>query len=69
MLNQIEFNPYCCDEDILKACEEHGIVVQAYSPVGSGSRVGTQGETKLGGDQRVNSAQSIYLLTSIRTNI
>ena len=49
VLNQIEFNPYCCDEDILKACEEHGIVVQAYSPVGSGSRVGTQGETKLGG--------------------
>lgn len=28
-LNQIEFNPYVCDDDILKVCGEHGIVVQA----------------------------------------
>lgn len=47
-LNQIEFNPYCCDEDILKACEEHGIIVQAYSPIGSGSRIGARGESKMG---------------------
>jgi len=46
-LNQIEFNPYCCDEDILKACEEHGIIVQAYSPIGSGSRIGARGESKM----------------------
>ena len=47
-MNQIEFNPYCCDEDILKACEEHGIIVQAYSPIGSGTRIGARGESKLG---------------------
>jgi len=46
-VNQIEFNPYCCDDDILKSCEEHGIVVQAYSPIGSGTKVGAQGETQM----------------------
>ena len=44
-MNQIEFNPYVCDDDILKVCGEHGIVVQAYSPIGSGTKVGRRGET------------------------
>ena len=35
MINQIEFNPYCVDQDILDACFENGILVQAYSPLGS----------------------------------
>ena len=47
-LNQIEFNPYVCDDDILKVCGEHGIVVQAYSPIGSGTKVGRRGETLSG---------------------
>ena len=47
-MNQIEFNPYCSDEDILKSCEEHDIVVQAYSPIGSGTKVGAHGETQMG---------------------
>ena len=38
-MNQIEFNPYCCDQDILDVCKEHGIVVQAFAPVGSGTRM------------------------------
>ena len=47
-LNQIEFNPYCYDEDIFKSCEEHGIVVQAYSPLGAGVNPGKDGEARSG---------------------
>merc|ERR1712241_1014812 len=35
VLNQIEFNPYCVDQDILDYCREKNILVQAYSPLGS----------------------------------
>ena len=35
VLNQIEFNPYCVDQDILEYCRENKIIVQAYSPLGS----------------------------------
>lgn len=34
--NQIEFNPYMVDKDILEVCKEHNIIVQAYAPIGSG---------------------------------
>ena len=37
-LNQIEFNPYCVDEEIIGACRAFGIVIQAYAPLGSGLR-------------------------------
>ena len=51
VMNQIEFNPYCCDNDILAVCKENGIVVQAFAPIGSGARPGrgkALGETQLG---------------------
>ena len=35
VLNQIEFNPYCVDQDILDYCQAKNILVQAYSPLGS----------------------------------
>ena len=35
VLNQVEFNPYCVDEDILNCCRENKILLQAYSPLGS----------------------------------
>ena len=34
-MNQIEFNPYCVDEDIMAVCKENKIQLQAYSPLGS----------------------------------
>ena len=37
-VNQIEFNPYLVDSDILQVCKDHGILVQSYGPIGSGSR-------------------------------
>lgn len=33
---QIEMNPYFYDPELLKFCEEHSIIVQAWSPLGNG---------------------------------
>ena len=60
-MNQIEFNPYCCDEDILNVCKEHGIVIQAYSPIGSGTKIGRRGETISGENEKK--------LTLIKTDV
>lgn len=32
-MNQIELHPYCQQRPIAAYCAEHGIVVQAYSPL------------------------------------
>jgi diketogulonate reductase-like aldo/keto reductase len=32
-VNQIELHPLCQQKDIVKYCQEHNIVVQAYSPI------------------------------------
>lgn len=37
-VNQIEFNPYMVDQDILDVCKENNILVQSYAPIGSGAR-------------------------------
>ena len=38
-VNQIEFNPYLVDEDILETCAKYKIVVQAYAPLGNGKNM------------------------------
>ena len=37
-VNEIEFNPYINDKDILDVCRDNGIIVQAYGPIGSGTK-------------------------------
>lgn len=36
-VNQIEYHPYCNQTDILSYCQQHGIAVQAYSPLARGA--------------------------------
>ena len=36
-VNQIEIHPYFMDKDIVLACQEFGVIVQAYSPLGNGN--------------------------------
>ena len=38
-INQIEFNPYLVDEDILETCAKYKIIVQAYAPLGNGKNM------------------------------
>ncbi|KAG8164010.1 hypothetical protein KVR01_005928 [Diaporthe batatas] len=39
-VNQIQLNPWCQQREVVAYCEEHGIVVQAFSPLGRGDRLG-----------------------------
>lgn len=45
-VNQVQFNPYVYRRALLDACEQSGIVLEAYSPLGTGSHLadGTVGE-------------------------
>jgi len=36
VVNQVNFNPYAYRRGLLAECEEHGIVLEAYSPLGTG---------------------------------
>ena len=44
-VNQIEVHPYLQERDLVKYCKENNIVVQAYSPLANGQKLG---ETSLG---------------------
>ena len=57
VLNQIEFNPYCVDQDILEYCQAKGILVQAYAPLGSGNRGPNSGKSS-GKPKKLSSSKS-----------
>ncbi|KAK3369307.1 putative aldo-keto reductase [Lasiosphaeria ovina] len=39
-VNQIELHPWCQQRELVAYCEEQGIVVQAYSPLATGTKLG-----------------------------
>jgi diketogulonate reductase-like aldo/keto reductase len=41
VVNQVQFSPYEYRKALLEACEEHGIVLEAYSPLGHGRHLGS----------------------------
>lgn len=38
-VNQVEFTPFCFQRELLDFCREHGIQLQAYSPLARGERL------------------------------
>jgi diketogulonate reductase-like aldo/keto reductase len=38
-VNQVEFNPFCHQRELLVFCEKHGIKIQAYAPLTQGQRL------------------------------
>ena len=57
VLNQIELNPYNADYDILEACKENNILVQAYAPLGSSEKFQKGGKKVLENEVLVNMAR------------
>ena len=39
-MNQVQFSPFEFRRSLLEACTEHGIAIEAYSPLGTGSHLG-----------------------------
>jgi diketogulonate reductase-like aldo/keto reductase len=39
VVDQVQFNPYAYRRALLEACEENGVVLEAYSPLGTGSHL------------------------------
>jgi methylglyoxal/glyoxal reductase len=39
-VNQVEFNPFLYQRDLLAFCRDHGIVVEAYCPLARGKKLG-----------------------------
>ena len=42
MVNQIEYHPGCLQKEIVEYCRENGILVEAWSPLGSGRVLGDE---------------------------
>lgn len=58
-LNQVEWNPYHQDHDMLDFCKEHGILLQAWSPLGgtAGSPLSDPVLKKIAAAHNVSTAQ------------
>ena len=39
VVNQVEFHPFLYQRDLLSYCKEHGVVMEAYSPLAKGRRL------------------------------
>ena len=42
MINQIEYHPGYTQDEVVKYCQENGIVVQGWSPLGNGAVLGSE---------------------------
>ena len=42
VVDQVQFSPYEYRKALLDSCEEHGVVLEAYSPLGHGRHVGSE---------------------------
>ena len=56
-VNQVEFTPFCYQQELLEFCRNHGIQLQAYSPLTRGQRLNDPKIVKLAAQYRCSSAQ------------
>jgi 2,5-diketo-D-gluconate reductase A len=48
-VNQVQFNPYAYRRELLDACAQHEIVLEAYSPLGTGRHLSSETVTRIAG--------------------
>ncbi|MEX0852109.1 MAG: aldo/keto reductase [Bauldia sp.] len=56
-INQIELHPFCQQPATVDWCREHGVVVEAYSPVTKGRRLGDATVQRIAGEVGKSPAQ------------
>jgi 2,5-diketo-D-gluconate reductase A len=56
-VNQVQFSPFEYRRALLRDCERRGIVLEAYSPLGTGRHLDDPEVTKIAGDHGVSPAQ------------
>ena len=57
MVNQIEFHPGQMQEETLQYCKEHGILVEAWSPLGTGRMLNNETLKTIAGKYKKSVAQ------------
>ena len=60
VVNQVQFNPFAYRRALLEACERHNVVLEAYSPLGTGRLLSDQ--TVSGIAQRIGRTPAQVLL-------
>ncbi len=48
-VNQVQFSPFEYRRALLEACEEHQVVIEAYSPLGTGKHLGDERVAEIAG--------------------
>lgn len=59
-LNQVEYHPYFQRPELLKFCQENGIVLQAYEPLSASEALSDHTIQTIAGDHHVSTACIIY---------
>jgi 2,5-diketo-D-gluconate reductase A len=49
VVNQVQFNPFAYRKALLDVCEQHGIVLEAYSPLGTGRHLADETVGRIAG--------------------
>lgn len=57
VVNQVEFHPWVLQRELLNYCQKHDIVLEAYSPLVKGNRLGNRVLVKTAEDHEVSPAQ------------
>ncbi len=68
MVDQIEFHPGCLQAETLRFCQDNGLLVEAWSPLGSGRVLGDERLAAIAGRNGVSVAQ-LCLRWSLRKGV
>ena len=68
VVNQVNFNPFSYRKALLESCRDSGVVLEAYSPLGTGRHLGSEA-VKLIAQRQVRSVAQVLLRWSIERGI